>query len=254
MRFRLATAWSWTLLDFFFMGPHDVCGARMRCQATDSMSAASSPSAGADRGLCVRILAVVLHRHARGSLAPHSLRKHASQATQSKSRSTAQVGSVDFDRQGIADHAQDLASNIAGNLGRSLESIGVDLLLGTGKFVDAHTVEYKKPGRVDVGGTVTAKNIIIASGSVPFVPPGALPRVGATAHLHVDLEGSARRALCGVHVVRVLVGAQASHATTCCRHLAMCNCNHQPIQRYTDRFMSVPHTAGIYTHPTAYST
>lgn len=63
-------------------------------------------------------------------------------------------------------------ANIAGNLGRSLESIGVDILLGSGKFVDAHTVEYRKPGRVDVGGTVTAANIIIATGSVPFVPPG----------------------------------------------------------------------------------
>jgi pyruvate/2-oxoglutarate dehydrogenase complex dihydrolipoamide dehydrogenase (E3) component len=38
--------------------------------------------------------------------------------------------------------------------------------------VDNHTVKYGLPGRVDVGGTVTAKNIIIATGSVPFVPPG----------------------------------------------------------------------------------
>lgn len=83
-----------------------------------------------------------------------------------------QVGSVSFERQGIADHAADLVANIAGNLGRSLEAIGVDILLGSGKFLDAHTVEYRKPGRVDVGGTVTAANIIIATGSVPFVPPG----------------------------------------------------------------------------------
>ncbi len=34
-------------------------------------------------------------------------------------------------------------------------------------------------GRVDVGGTVTAKDIIIATGSVPFVPPG-IPIDGKT--------------------------------------------------------------------------
>jgi pyruvate/2-oxoglutarate dehydrogenase complex dihydrolipoamide dehydrogenase (E3) component len=33
-------------------------------------------------------------------------------------------------------------------------------------------VKYGFPGRVDVGGEVTAKDIIIATGSVPFVPPG----------------------------------------------------------------------------------
>ena len=36
-----------------------------------------------------------------------------------------QVGSVGFDRQMIADHANNLASNVAGNLMRSLDAIGV---------------------------------------------------------------------------------------------------------------------------------
>ena len=36
-----------------------------------------------------------------------------------------QVGSVGFDRQTIADHANNLASNVQGNLKRSLEAIGV---------------------------------------------------------------------------------------------------------------------------------
>ena len=35
------------------------------------------------------------------------------------------------------------------------------------------------PGRVDVGGSVTARDIIIATGSVPFVPPG-IPIDGKT--------------------------------------------------------------------------
>ena len=35
------------------------------------------------------------------------------------------VGSVTFDRQGIADHATQLAKSVQGNLQRSLEAIGV---------------------------------------------------------------------------------------------------------------------------------
>lgn len=51
-----------------------------------------------------------------------------------------------------------------------------DILIGQAKFVDNHTVKYGLPGRVDVGGQVTAKDVIIATGSVPFVPPGARGR------------------------------------------------------------------------------
>lgn len=47
-----------------------------------------------------------------------------------------------------------------------------DILVGAAKFVDNHTIKYGLPGRVDVGGQVTAKDVIIATGSVPFVPPG----------------------------------------------------------------------------------
>lgn len=36
-----------------------------------------------------------------------------------------QIGSVSFDRQGVADHATQLANNIQGNLKRSLEALGV---------------------------------------------------------------------------------------------------------------------------------
>ena len=39
-------------------------------------------------------------------------------------------------------------------------------------FAPRAQVSYGLPGRVDVGGTITAKNIIIATGSIPFVPPG----------------------------------------------------------------------------------
>ncbi|PNH07186.1 Dihydrolipoyl dehydrogenase [Tetrabaena socialis] len=83
-----------------------------------------------------------------------------------------QVGSVTFDREGIANHAKQLATSIQGNLRRSLEAIGVDILVGQAKFVGNQKVRYGLPGRVDVGGEVTARDIIIATGSVPFVPPG----------------------------------------------------------------------------------
>eukprot|EP00798_Chlamydomonas_sp_ICE-L_P022242 gene22242-29311_t len=90
-----------------------------------------------------------------------------------------QVGAVTFDRQAIADHASNLATTIQGNLKNSLTSIGVDILIGQAKFTGPNTVKYGLPGRLDVGGEVTAKNIIIATGSVPFVPPG-IPIDGKT--------------------------------------------------------------------------
>lgn len=82
------------------------------------------------------------------------------------------VGDVSFDRAGIAGHAAGLAKTIQGNLRRSLEALGVDILVGQGKFTAPHTIKYSLPGRVDVGGTVTARDVIIATGSVPFVPGG----------------------------------------------------------------------------------
>ena len=40
-------------------------------------------------------------------------------------------------------------------------------------------------GRVDVGGSVTARDIMIATGSVPFVPPG-IPIDGKTVRFWVN--------------------------------------------------------------------
>ena len=81
-----------------------------------------------------------------------------------------EVDDVRFNRQAIADHAANLASTIRGNLTRSMESMGVDILIGNGKLMDAHTVSYGYPGKP--GGKCTAANVIIATGSTPFVPPG----------------------------------------------------------------------------------
>ena len=82
------------------------------------------------------------------------------------------VDNVSFDRQGIADHAEDLVQIIRGNLTRSMEGVGVDILTGNAGFVDNHTISYGgSPGTI-TGGKKTAKHIIIATGSKPFVPPG----------------------------------------------------------------------------------
>eukprot|EP00854_Cymbomonas_tetramitiformis_P000508 gene508-902_t len=80
------------------------------------------------------------------------------------------VGDVDFDVEGIRHHADQLVTTMRTNLSNSLESVGVDLLRGHGYFVDNHTITYELPD--DKGGTITAKDIIICTGSVPAVPPG----------------------------------------------------------------------------------
>merc|ERR1719364_138366 len=49
-------------------------------------------------------------------------------------------GEVSYDRQGVADHASNLASTIQGNLKNSLVALGVDILTGVGKFEDNHTI------------------------------------------------------------------------------------------------------------------
>lgn len=76
-----------------------------------------------------------------------------------------EVGDVRFDRQGVADHATNLASTIRANLTNSMTSLGVEILVGNATLTDNHTVRYGNK-------KVTAKNIIIATGSTPFVPPG----------------------------------------------------------------------------------
>lgn len=63
-----------------------------------------------------------------------------------------QVGEVSFKREDIKAHADQLVEKLRGNLTNSMSVLGVDILEGTASFVDNHTVEYGKPGRVDIGG------------------------------------------------------------------------------------------------------
>ncbi|MBD2625933.1 dihydrolipoyl dehydrogenase [Trichormus variabilis] len=80
-----------------------------------------------------------------------------------------QVGNVEFDRQAIANHADNLVSKIQGDLTNSLKRLGVDIIRGWGKVAGTQKVSVT----TDNGEkTITAQDIIICPGSVPFVPPG----------------------------------------------------------------------------------
>ncbi|AQK92690.1 Dihydrolipoyl dehydrogenase 1, chloroplastic [Zea mays] len=81
-----------------------------------------------------------------------------------------QVSSPGYDRQAVADHANNLASKIRINLTNSMKALGVDILTGVGTIVGKQKVRYGKAGFPDK--EITARNIIIATGSVPFVPKG----------------------------------------------------------------------------------
>ncbi|KAH6802523.1 dihydrolipoamide dehydrogenase [Perilla frutescens var. frutescens] len=81
-----------------------------------------------------------------------------------------QVAAAGYDRQKVADHANNLASKIRGNLTNSMKAIGVDILTGVGTILGPQKLKY---GKGDSGDKIiTAKDIIIATGSVPLVPKG----------------------------------------------------------------------------------
>ncbi|MCV3213135.1 dihydrolipoyl dehydrogenase [Plectonema radiosum NIES-515] len=80
-----------------------------------------------------------------------------------------QVANVEFDRQAIANHALDLVSKIQGDLTNSLKRLKVDIIRGWGKLAGTQKVTVT----TDSGDkTITAKDIILSPGSIPFVPPG----------------------------------------------------------------------------------
>ncbi len=80
-----------------------------------------------------------------------------------------QLGSVQFDREAIANHANNLVSKIQGDLTNSLKRLGVDIIRGWGKVAGTQKVSVVTDGGEK---TITAKDIILSPGSVPFVPPG----------------------------------------------------------------------------------
>ena len=78
------------------------------------------------------------------------------------------VSDVKFDRQGVANHASQLANRVKANLEMSLKAQGVDVIESKGLLTSTpHTVLVEETKK-----TIKAKNIILAPGSVPFVPRG----------------------------------------------------------------------------------
>lgn len=80
-----------------------------------------------------------------------------------------QVEGVYFDRGGVAAHASNLVSKIRGDLTNSLTRLGVDIVRGWGKVVATQKVSVATEAGEKV---ITGKDIIVSSGSIPFVPPG----------------------------------------------------------------------------------
>ena len=80
-----------------------------------------------------------------------------------------QVGNVEFDRGAIAAHANNLVDKIQGDLTNSLKRLKVDIIRSWGKIAGAQKVTITTD---DGEKTVTAKDIILSPGSIPFVPPG----------------------------------------------------------------------------------
>ncbi len=79
------------------------------------------------------------------------------------------VEQVQVDRSGVADHAQGIVAKIRGDLTRSLERLGVAILQGWGKVVDPQKVSITQGGKETL---VTARHVLLATGSYPWVPPG----------------------------------------------------------------------------------
>ncbi|VEU37583.1 unnamed protein product [Pseudo-nitzschia multistriata] len=79
-----------------------------------------------------------------------------------------EVGDVNYSREGIAAHAKNLANRVKGNLENSLVALGCDVIEGRGMLTtNAQEVKDEATGKV-----YKCKDIILAPGSIPFVPPG----------------------------------------------------------------------------------
>lgn len=79
------------------------------------------------------------------------------------------VGGVQFDRSAISSHANNLVSKIREDLTNSLKRLKVDTIRGWGKVAGEHKVSVN----TDKGERIiTARDIMLCPGSVPFVPPG----------------------------------------------------------------------------------
>ncbi|AFY81302.1 dihydrolipoyl dehydrogenase [Oscillatoria acuminata] len=80
-----------------------------------------------------------------------------------------QLGGISFDRETIANHADNTVSKLRGELVNSLKRLNVDVIEGWGKLAGSQKVVVETANGEK---TITAKDIMLAPGSVPWVPPG----------------------------------------------------------------------------------
>ncbi len=79
------------------------------------------------------------------------------------------VGDVAFDRAAIAHHANSIVTKQREGLIGSLKRLGVDVIRGWGRVAGTQKLTVSTPNGEK---TLTAKDIILAPGSIPFIPPG----------------------------------------------------------------------------------
>lgn len=79
------------------------------------------------------------------------------------------VNGVAFERSAIASHAENLASKIRGDLTGSLKRLKVDIIRGWAKLAGPQKISVQTETGEQV---ITAREIMLCPGSVPFVPPG----------------------------------------------------------------------------------
>ncbi len=77
---------------------------------------------------------------------------------------------VRFERSKIADHANNLVSNVRENLTKTLKRSGVEIILGFGRLEGNQKVGVRDNNGID--RIFTCKNTVLATGSSPFIPPG----------------------------------------------------------------------------------
>ena len=77
---------------------------------------------------------------------------------------------VRFERKKIAEHANNLVSTIRSNLTKTLERAGVSILRGKGRMEGEQRVGLREINGVD--RVLSCRDVILATGSDPFVPPG----------------------------------------------------------------------------------
>ena len=80
------------------------------------------------------------------------------------------TGGVRFERQRLADHARTLVESVRNNMGKSLQRAGVELLSGRGRLDGTHQVVVRASSGIE--RTCSARHVVLATGSEPFVPRG----------------------------------------------------------------------------------